>query len=87
MERRHKTVQRGMNTSKTAASIRPGGENTKTPNDLGDPFEHRHIFNKFDLEIDHVKNHHFTESDKRKVVENFLGNEEVLLFVYGLLFP
>ena len=36
---------------------------------------------------DHVKHHHFTESDKRKVLENFLGNEEVLFFVYGLLFP
>lgn len=75
-----------MNTSKTAQSLRPG-EQAKTPNDLDDPFEHRHIFNKFDLEIDHVKHHHFTESDKRKVLENFLVNEEVLFFVYGLLFP
>ena len=57
-----------MNTSKTAQSLRPG-EQAKTPNDLDDPFEHRHIFNKFDLEIDHVKHHHFTESDKRKVLE------------------
>lgn len=75
-----------MNTSKTANSIKPG-DNTKTPHDLGDPFEHKQIFNKFDLEIDHVKHHHFTESDKRKVLENFMGNEEVLFFVYGLLFP
>ena len=75
-----------MNTSKTAHSMRPG-DYAKTPKELGDPFEHKHIFNKFDLETDHVKHHHFTDSDKRKVIENFLTNDEVLFFVYGLLFP
>lgn len=75
-----------MNTSKTAGSIRPG-ENVKTPENLPDHFEHKTIFNKYDLEIDHVKPCHFTDSDKRKVLENFLQNDEVLFFVYGLLFP
>jgi hypothetical protein len=60
-----------MNTSKTAQSIRPG-QSLKTPEDLPDPFQHKKIFDRFDLEIDHVKPHHFTESDKRKVVDNFL---------------
>ena len=75
-----------MNTSKSAMSIR-GGDNIKTPDGLPDHFQHKSIFNRFDLEIDHVKPTNFTESDKKKVVENFLQNEEVLFFVYGLLFP
>lgn len=75
-----------MNTSKSAMSIRPG-ENVKTPDDLRDPFQHRSIFDRFDLEIDHIRPSNFTDSDKRKVMENFLQNDEVLFFIYGLLFP
>jgi len=37
--------------------------------------------------VDHVKLPHFTESDKRKVMETFLTNDEVLFFTYGMLFP
>ena len=29
----------------------------------------------------------FTDFDKRRVMEGFLGNEEVLFFIYGVLFP
>ncbi|CDW85684.1 UNKNOWN [Stylonychia lemnae] len=87
VERKHKTQRRGMNTSKSALSIRMGQEITKTPEDLQDHFQHKSIFNKFDLEIDHVKPTNFTESDKKRVVENFLGNVEVQYFIYGLLFP
>jgi hypothetical protein len=87
-----------MNTSKSAMSIRLGDPQIKTPDDLPDHFQHRvrspfvltipqSIFNKFDLEIDHVKLGNFTESDKRKVMENFMSNDELLFFVYGLLFP
>ena len=82
-----------MNTSKSALSIRQTGQNgvdsqfIKTPDNLQDHFQHKSIFNRFDLEIDHVKPQSFTESDKKKVMENFMGNEEVLFFIYGLLFP
>lgn len=75
-----------MNTSKSAMSIRPG-ENIKTPEDLPDHFQHKSIFNRFDLEIDHIKPAHFTDSDKRKIMETFLQNDEVLFFIYGILFP
>ena len=60
-----------MNNSKSAMSLRMG-DNIKTPDGLQDHFQHKSIFNKFDLEIDHVKPSNFTESDKKKVVENFL---------------
>ena len=75
-----------MNTSKSALSVR-FGDNIKTPEGLPDQFQHRSIFNKYDLEIDHIKPANFTDSDKKKVIENFMQNEEVLFFVYGLLFP
>lgn len=52
-----------------------------------DQFQHKNIFNKFDLEIDHIKDHHFTDSDKRKVLEHFFSKDEVLYFIYGLMFP
>jgi len=63
------------------------GEEVKTPDDLPDPFEHKSIFKRFDLEVDHIKEGSFTESDKRKVMESFLSNEEVQYFIYCLLFP
>ncbi len=75
-----------MNTSKSVQSVR-FGENAKTPNDLTDHFQHKSIFNQFDLEVDHVKPFHFTESDKKQVINHFLQNEESLFFMYGLLFP
>ncbi len=37
--------------------------------------------------MDHVKSSNFTESDRRKVLDNFLSNDEVLYFIYLLLFP
>jgi len=86
VERRHHSQKRGLNTSKSAVSIR-FGENVKTPEGLPDHFQNKSIFNKFDLEVDHIKQHHFTDCDKRKVMEKFLSNEEVLFFVYGILFP
>lgn len=53
-------------------------DDIKTPIEaVKDHYEYKDIFNKFDLEIDHIKLHHFTESDKRKVMELFLSNEEV----------
>ena len=54
-ERKHRSQRRGMNTSKSAMSIRMGQEQVKTPDDLQDHFQHKSIFNRFDLEIDHVK--------------------------------
>jgi len=48
------------------------GQEVKTPEGLADPYIHNQIFNKFDLEVDHVKENHFTEKDKRTVVDNFM---------------
>ena len=53
-ERRFQSRRVGMNTSKSAQSIRLG-ENIKTPDGVVDPYIHKQIFQKFDLEVDHVK--------------------------------
>ena len=52
-----------------------------------EPYLHQSIFHKFDLEVDHIKSSQFTEHDKKRVIENYLQNEEVLFFLYGMLFP
>ena len=36
---------------------------------------------------DWVKPHHFTESDKRRLMSVFLQSEDILFFTYSLLYP
>lgn len=35
----------------------------------------------------HISFINFTESDKRNVIQKFLGSQEVLFLIYGLMFP
>lgn len=86
-ERKYKHAQetsmldKGRRQSESTHTDDQGGDG------LNNPYVHKSIFNKFDLEVDHVKLGQFTEHDKRRVLEEFMSNEEVLYFLYGILFP
>lgn len=39
------------------------------------------------VDLNHISQVHFTDSDKRLVLNKFLANKEILFLIYGLMFP
>jgi len=49
--------------------------------------EERSIQHQYNVNPNHITPGQFTESDRRAVMEKFLGNKEILFLIYGLMFP
>lgn len=40
-----------------------------------------------DIELTRITTAHFTESDRRNVINKFMGNKEIMFLIFGLMFP
>lgn len=58
-------------------------------NSLGQKSKHRESKPELhqQLTIKQINYSHFTESDRRNVIQKFLSSQEVLFLIYGLMFP
>lgn len=40
-----------------------------------------------DIDITRISTAHFTESDRRNVMNRFMANKEIMFLIFGLMFP